>query len=152
MMGDLLDLFEIAPIGRAVLESAASLGFEDVEDAVLHEAGRLAGAGAIVTRNRADFPSSTLRVYDPETLVAALDAAERLLEADFLETERGDEGTDGIFGVRLGLIEDSALFGGGLDLDEGRAAGILGEFVIGAVNKEAPVAVIDPGSLLVEAR
>ncbi len=70
MMRDLLRLFEVAPVNRAVLEGAISLGFNDFEDAVLHEAGRLAGAGAIATRDRRGFSSFTLRVYGPETLAA----------------------------------------------------------------------------------
>jgi len=76
MMRDLLRLFEVAPVNRAVLEGALALGFDDFEDAVLHEAGRLAGARAIATRDPSGFSAATLRVYDPETLVAALDAAE----------------------------------------------------------------------------
>lgn len=76
MMRDLLRLFEVAPVNRTVLESALALGFDDFEDAVLHEAGRLAGAAAIATRNPSDFSAGTLRVYDPETLLAALCAAE----------------------------------------------------------------------------
>ncbi|MGH3090137.1 MAG: PIN domain-containing protein [Rubrobacteraceae bacterium] len=74
-IGDLLRLFEISSVNRAVLEGALSLGFDDFEDAVLHEAGRLAGAAAIATRNPSDFSAGTLRVYDPETLLAALEAA-----------------------------------------------------------------------------
>lgn len=62
-MRNLLRLLEVAPVNRAVLEGDLALGFGDFEDAVLHEAGRLAGARAIVTR-------------DPDTLIAALDAAE----------------------------------------------------------------------------
>lgn len=75
-MRDLLRLFEVAPVNRAVLECALALGFDDFEDAVLHEAGRLAGAQGVVTRDPSGFSAATLRVYDPETLVAALDAAE----------------------------------------------------------------------------
>jgi predicted nucleic acid-binding protein len=75
MMRDLLLLFEVAPVNRAVLEGALVLRFDDFEDAVLHEAGRLVGAQAIVTRDPSGFSSSTLRIYDPEALVAALDAA-----------------------------------------------------------------------------
>lgn len=74
MMNGLLRLFEVAPVDRAVLEGALALGFEDSEDAVLHEAGRLAGVRAIVTRDPSGFSAATLRVYDPVTLVAALDA------------------------------------------------------------------------------
>ncbi len=76
MMRDLPRLFEVAPINRAVLEGA--LGFEDFEDAVLHEAGRLVGVRAITTRDPSGFSAATLRVYDPRTLVAALEAAEEL--------------------------------------------------------------------------
>ncbi len=76
MMRDLLRLFEVAPVNRAALEGALILGFDDFEDAVLHEAGRLTGAEAIATRDPSGFSRATLRVYDPETLVATLDAAE----------------------------------------------------------------------------
>lgn len=48
---DLLSLFEIAPVNRPILESAQELVFADFEDAVLHDAGRHAGADAIVTRD-----------------------------------------------------------------------------------------------------
>lgn len=78
MVRDLLRLFEVAPVNRAVLDGALVLGFDDFEDAVLHESGRLAGARAVVTRDPSGFSSATLRVYDPDTLVAALDASEEL--------------------------------------------------------------------------
>lgn len=76
MMRDLLQFFKVAPINRAVLASAFTLDFDDFEDAVLHEAGRLAGAQAVVTRDPSGFSRATLRVYDPETLVATLRSAE----------------------------------------------------------------------------
>ncbi len=76
MMRDLLLLFEVAPVNRAVLEGALALSFDDFEDAVLHEAGRLVGAQAIVMRDPSGFSAATLRIYDPQALVAALDAAE----------------------------------------------------------------------------
>lgn len=63
-------------MSRSVLEGALSLDFDNFEDAVLHEAGRLAGAEAIATRDPSDFSASSLRVYDPDTLIAALEAAE----------------------------------------------------------------------------
>ena len=78
LIEDLLRLFEVAPVNRAVLENALNLGFGDFEDAVLHEAGRLAGAGAIVTRDPSGFSEASLRVYEPSILIAALDAAEEL--------------------------------------------------------------------------
>lgn len=76
MMRDLLRLFEVAPVNRAVLEGALDLGFADFESAVLHEAGRLVGAGALTTRDPAGFLKASLRVYAPDALVAALDVGE----------------------------------------------------------------------------
>lgn len=70
----LLSLFEIATVSRSVLSSALSLNFGDYEDAVLHEAARLAHVDAIVTRNLADFSLAQLPVYDPPALLALLHA------------------------------------------------------------------------------
>jgi hypothetical protein len=70
----LLQLFEVAPVTRPVIEAALDLPFPDFEDAVLHEAAREAGAQAIVTRNLGDFTLATLAVYAPEELLAALGA------------------------------------------------------------------------------
>ena len=75
MLRDLLCLFEVAPVNRAVLDGALRLGFDDFEDAVLHEAGRLVGAGAITTRDPSGFRKASLRVYAPDALVSAIDAA-----------------------------------------------------------------------------
>jgi hypothetical protein len=52
---ELLSLFEIAPVNRQVLKEAATSPFADFEDAVLHEAARVAGSDGIVTRNASDF-------------------------------------------------------------------------------------------------
>lgn len=71
----LLRLFDIAPVNRAVLEAAAAAdGFGDYEDAVLHEAARLSGADALVTRNQTDFGSGTLPVYGPGELLSLMGA------------------------------------------------------------------------------
>jgi predicted nucleic acid-binding protein len=71
-VGTLLQLFNVAPVTRAVLEDALALGFGDFEDAVLHEAARHARADGIVTRNTPDFAAATLSVYTPAELLAAL--------------------------------------------------------------------------------
>ena len=76
MMRDLLRLFEVAPVNRAVLEGALDLGFADFEDAVLHEAGRSVGADALTTRDPAGFAKSFLPVYAPDALVAALESGD----------------------------------------------------------------------------
>ena len=67
----LLNLFDVAPVHRPVLEEALDLGFEDFEDAVLHEAASQVGAEAIVTRNAKDFAKAKLRIYTPAELIAA---------------------------------------------------------------------------------
>jgi predicted nucleic acid-binding protein len=72
---DVLAIFDVAGVDRAVLESALDSGFADYEDAVQHEAARAAGAVAIVTRNGADFAGSDLPVFAPHELLAAVLAA-----------------------------------------------------------------------------
>jgi predicted nucleic acid-binding protein len=75
-LSTLLRLFEVAPVTRVVLADALDLPFSDYEDAVLHEAGRHAGADAVVTRNAAGFARARLRLYSPEELLGFLKASE----------------------------------------------------------------------------
>ncbi|NTW28999.1 MAG: PIN domain-containing protein [Coriobacteriia bacterium] len=70
----LLGLFEVAPVDRDVLDGALDIDFPDYEDAVLHEAARVAGAVAIVTRDRRDFAHSAIPALDPQELLAAIAA------------------------------------------------------------------------------
>lgn len=70
---ELLRLFEVAAVNRRVLEAAATSGFDNFEDAVLHEAAHVAGADGIVTRNAMDFSEATLAVYTPPELLTALE-------------------------------------------------------------------------------
>ena len=69
----LLDLFEIAPVNRSVIEKALQSKIEDFEDAVLEQAGRLTGAEAIITRNTKDFRKSSIKALDPAELLLALE-------------------------------------------------------------------------------
>jgi len=71
----LLGLFEVAPVGRDVPDGALDIDFSDYEDAVLHEAGRAAGATAIVTRDRRGFEKSAIPTLDPQELLAAIAAS-----------------------------------------------------------------------------
>lgn len=71
-IGKLLSMFEVAPVARQVLESALDAGFEDFEDAVLHEAACHVGADAIVTRNRKDFRGARIPVNTAEEMVGIL--------------------------------------------------------------------------------
>jgi predicted nucleic acid-binding protein len=68
----LLDLFEIAPVNRAVLEDAVDSGFNDYEDGVVYQAALAIHADGIVTRNTADFRSSKIPVYSPRELLTAI--------------------------------------------------------------------------------
>jgi predicted nucleic acid-binding protein len=65
----LLNLFEVAPVNRAVLESALMANFGDFEDAVIYEAACHSGVEAIVTRNQKDFKKSKISVYSSAELV-----------------------------------------------------------------------------------
>lgn len=68
----LLELCEVAPVTRAVLDDALDLDFNDYEDAIQHEAARHASADGVVTRNVADFGSASLAVFTPEQLLEAV--------------------------------------------------------------------------------
>ncbi len=70
----LMALFEIAPVNRTVLEEAIRSKVTDFEDAVLEQAGRLAGADVIVTRNQTDFRHASLKILGPDELLASLPA------------------------------------------------------------------------------
>ena len=71
----LLRLLDVAPVNRAVLEAALEAdGFNDFEDAVLHEAARHADADALVARNEQDFRKAALPVYNPGELIGMLAA------------------------------------------------------------------------------
>lgn len=70
---DLLKIFQVAPVNRAVLEAALALSIKDYEDAVQHASAEFAGAEGIVTRNVTDFKQATLSVYTPAELRATLE-------------------------------------------------------------------------------
>lgn len=71
---NLLKIFHVAPINRAVLEDAIDPKFTDYEDSVLHQAAIHSGIDGIATRNQKDFKHSTLPVYSPQELLNSLDA------------------------------------------------------------------------------
>lgn len=66
----LLVLFEVAPVTRAVLDAALASKTSDFDDAVLAEAALLVGAQAIITRNLRDFAHSPVRAYTPAQWLA----------------------------------------------------------------------------------
>jgi len=69
---DLTSICTVAPVNRAVIDSAIGSSFADFEDAVLHHSAVIAGADCIVTRNEADFRESSLVIYSPAQFLAAL--------------------------------------------------------------------------------
>jgi predicted nucleic acid-binding protein len=72
----LLGLFEVASVDRSVLDSALDIDFSDYEDAVVHEAARMSGADAIVTRDRDDFAGAAIPALDPCELLAVIASSE----------------------------------------------------------------------------
>ncbi len=70
----LLDLFEIAPVNRPVLEQALASKISDFEDAVLEQSGLVAAVDVITTRNIKDFQKSSLPVLDPPELLSTVRA------------------------------------------------------------------------------
>jgi predicted nucleic acid-binding protein len=68
----LLNLFEVAPVNRLVLEAAIVVDFNDFEDAVIYEAACHVGAEVIVSRNQKDFKKSRIPVYSSEEMAKIL--------------------------------------------------------------------------------
>ncbi len=73
----LLTILDIAPVTRAVLDAAVNSPFDDFEDAVIHEAARLAGVHTIVTRDGSGYAQSVLPVYAPAACLGMLAALKR---------------------------------------------------------------------------
>jgi predicted nucleic acid-binding protein len=69
----LLDLFDIAPVNRPVLEQAFHSDISDFEDAVLAHSAALIGADFIITRNMKDFRGSPIPAIDPNEFIAMAD-------------------------------------------------------------------------------
>jgi len=68
----LLTLFSVASVNRAILEAALTSRFKDYEDAVFHEAALQAMTNGIVTCNTGDFKFAKIPVYLPEELLQIL--------------------------------------------------------------------------------
>lgn len=71
---NLLKIFHVAPVNRAVLVDAIDSNFSDYEDSVLHQSANHSRLDAILTRNQKGFKNSTLPVYTPKELLNSLDA------------------------------------------------------------------------------
>jgi predicted nucleic acid-binding protein len=66
----LMNLYEVAPVNRSILDAALTCNSPDFEDSVLAEAAHQAGAQAIITRNLKDFAHSPVRAYTPRQWLA----------------------------------------------------------------------------------
>jgi predicted nucleic acid-binding protein len=69
----IISLFEIATVNRPVIERALESKIQDFEGAVVTEAGLMAGADFVITRNTKDFTGSSLKVCDPDEFLAIFD-------------------------------------------------------------------------------
>lgn len=69
----LIELFEIAPVNRPVIEAALRSKITDFEDAVLEQAAYLVGAQSIISRDAKDFKKSIVKVLDPAELLNSLE-------------------------------------------------------------------------------
>lgn len=68
----LLQIFDLAPVDRLVLQSALQSAITDFEDAVLCESAYHVGVDGIVTRDAAHFAASPVKVYSPDGLLTWL--------------------------------------------------------------------------------
>ncbi|MDZ7757269.1 PIN domain-containing protein [Rhodohalobacter sp.] len=73
---DILKIFHIAAITRAVLVEAVGCDFADYEDGVIHQSAIHANLDAILTRNQKDFKKSELPVYSPAEFLKVIEILE----------------------------------------------------------------------------
>ena len=64
ILGNILNIFEIAEVNKNILHSAQKSEFNDFEDAVIYQAARVNKIKAIITRNKNDFTNSKIVVLD----------------------------------------------------------------------------------------
>ena len=71
-IADIMSIFEVAPVTRAVIEDALTTKMQDFEDAVLYQSAIHHGCQLIVTRNTKDFTHSNIPVMTPDEFIALL--------------------------------------------------------------------------------
>ncbi len=72
LLSQLLKLFEVAAVNRAVIENALTSRMDDFEDAVMDHAAQNSGADIIVTRNSKDFTHGKSKVMDPRQFIVLM--------------------------------------------------------------------------------
>ncbi len=75
-VGKLLQVFEVAPVNRRVLEIALAGEFLDLEDAVIDSSAIAVGVDALVTRDEKGFASAQTPVFLPHEFLAVLYSTE----------------------------------------------------------------------------
>ena len=68
----LLEIFEISPVNRAVIQEAINIDFIDFEDAVVYQSAFFNNCDGIVTSNTKDFKKSKINIYNPKELLNAI--------------------------------------------------------------------------------
>lgn len=68
----LLELFEIAPVNRSIIQEAIDINFNDFEDAVVYQSAFFSNCDAIVTNNTKDYKKSKISIYNPKELLNAI--------------------------------------------------------------------------------
>lgn len=76
-INNLLKIFHVARVDRAVLAGATDSNFTDFEDAVLYQSAVHSRLDAILTRNQKDFKESELPVYTPVQFINVLKSLEQ---------------------------------------------------------------------------
>jgi predicted nucleic acid-binding protein len=66
---DLLDTIDVCKVDKSILLLALESGFADFEDAVQHFAAVDAEVDMLITRNKKDYASSSLKIMEPEEFV-----------------------------------------------------------------------------------
>ncbi len=70
----LLNIYEIAPVNKNIIQKAVAQNYEDFEDGVINESGIVVNVDGIVTRDIKGFKKSKLNIYLPKDLLAILNS------------------------------------------------------------------------------
>jgi len=68
----LLEIFEVAPINRSIIQEAIEIEFNDFEDAVVYQSAFFNNCDGIVTRNAKDYKKSKISIFNPRELLKAI--------------------------------------------------------------------------------
>ncbi|MCK5032408.1 MAG: PIN domain-containing protein [Calditrichia bacterium] len=70
----LLNIYEIAPVNKNIIQKAVAQNYEDFEDGVINESGIVVNVDGIVTRDIKGFKKSKLNIYLPKDLLLILNS------------------------------------------------------------------------------